>query len=334
MCHHDRSRLRRIAILVFDGARTLDITGPLEVFDVARALGCAYSVSIYSTTDARTIRCSSGLRVDSEPATAMPPSINTLLVPGSDSWATDPVPQHVTEYLDRHAAMITRVAAVCTGSFALGAAGMLEGRRATTHWRHQEAFAARYPNAIIEPDSVYVRDEHIWTSAGAAAGIDLALALVADDHGTDVAADIAKELVLLSRRMEGHPQISVAARTPRPKHPELERLMATINADPAAHYELDAVAVQVGLSPRHLARLFKAQVGMTLRQYVYEVRLENAVSLVLSGESFHAAARRSGLRYGVAVRDHLAAHHALPRADLSGSLVDTGGTEPAAVYAG
>ncbi|PRC45899.1 AraC family transcriptional regulator, partial [Mycobacterium sp. ITM-2017-0098] len=201
-----------------------------------------------------------------------------------------------------------RIASVCAGSFALGAAGLLDGRRATTHWRHLDTLAARHPSSTIERESVYTRDGALWTSAGVAAGIDLALALVSDDHGAALTQEISKDMVVLSRRMEGHPQISVAARTPRPKHPELERLLATVNSDPAGHYELDTVAAQLGISPRHLSRLFKAQVGITLRQYVHQVRLESAVGLVLGGESFHAAARRSGLRHGALVRDYLSAH--------------------------
>ena len=298
---------RRIAMLVFDGVRTLDVTGPLEVFDVARTQGCDYSVDLYSTADTDSVRCSSGLTLDASPASALVGEIDTLLVPGGECLVAGGVDRHLERAVRRHAEGARRVAAVCAGSFALAAAGLLEGQRATTHWRYLEAFAARHPSTVLDRDSVFVRDGTVWTSAGGAAGIDLALALVSDDYGTDVAQEIAKDMVVLSRRMEGHPQISVAARTPRPRHPDLERLLATVNAEPAGHYELERVAAQVGISPRHLSRLFKAQVGVTLRQYVHDVRLENAVGLVLAGESFHAAARRSGLRYGARVRDCLAA---------------------------
>ncbi|MDY6869981.1 MAG: AraC family transcriptional regulator [Actinomycetota bacterium] len=333
MCHNRPSR--RIAVLVFDGVRTLDVTGPLEVFDVARSLGCGYSVTLHSCGEAAAVRCSSGLSFDTLPASQLTAEVDTLLVPGGTCLVTDGVPASLQQLIRSHAPKARRVAAVCAGSFALGAVGLLDGRRATTHWRHLEAFAARHPSTVIERESVYTRDGDIWTSAGVAAGIDLAVALVADDHGTHVAQEIAKEMVMLGRRMEGHPQIPVAAHTPRPKHPELERLMATVNTDPAGRYELDTVAAEVGLSARHLARLFKAQVGMTLRQYVHEVRLENAVGLVLAGESFHAASQRSGLRYGARVRDYLAAHCAQPAgAPASDLRVDPGGAETVAVYPG
>ncbi len=333
MCH--KRQPRHIAVLVFDGVRALDVTGPLEVFDVARSLGCAYSVALYSAADAQTVLCSSGLSFDTRPASELTRGIDTLLIPGGTNLVTDAVPQRLQNLIRSLAPDVRRVAAVCAGSFALGSAGLLDGRRATTHWRYLDTFAARHPSARIVRDSVYTHDDDIWTSAGNAAGIDLALALVAEDHGSDVAQEITKEMLLLCRRMEGHPQISVAARTPRPKHPELQRLLATVTADPAANYELDNVAAQVGLSARHLARLFKAQVGTTLRQYVYEVRLENAVSLILAGESFHAAAQRSGLRWGARVRDYLEVHCALPDSGpTSRLLIDPGGAETVPVHAG
>lgn len=308
MRHEYDRRPRHVAVLVFDGVRTLDVTGPLEVFDVARSLGCAYTVALYSTANSLSVQCSSGLTFTTAPASALPSVIDTLMVPGGECLVADGVPHHVRDVLRAHATHARRIASVCAGSFALGAAGLLDGRRVTTHWRHLDTLAARHPSATVERESIYTRDGAVWTSAGVAAGIDLALALVSDDHGAAVAQEISKDMVVLSRRMEGHPQISVAARTPRPKHPELERLLATVNADPAGHYELDTVAAQLGISPRHLSRLFKGQVGVTLRQYVHEVRLESAVGLVLGGESFHAAARRSGLRDGALVREYLSAH--------------------------
>ncbi len=324
-----------VAVLVFDGVRALDVTGPLEVFDMARALGFNYTFGLYSTTDAMTIRCASGLTLNASPASELISPIDTLLVPGSESLVSDGVPWHLLRAIRTHAAGARRVASVCAGSFALAAAGVLDGRRATTHWRHLDTFALHHPSALVDRVSVHTRDRSVWTSAGMAAGIDLALALVGDDHGAAVAQEISKEIVVLGRRMEGHPQISVAARTPRPRHPEIDKLLATVNVDPAGHYELDTVAAQFGVSPRHLTRLFKAQVGMTLRQYVHEVRLENAVSLVLAGESFRAAARRSGLHYGASVRDYLAAHRARAQPSTRARLLaDTCGAEAVSIHAG
>ncbi|MGE2735173.1 GlxA family transcriptional regulator [Mycolicibacterium vaccae] len=335
MCHYTEQQRRRIAMLVFDGSRTLDVTGPLEAFDVARALGRDYSVSLHCCGESSVVRCSSGLSLAATPAAELGPIADTLVIVGGDSLVTAGVPQHLRPLIQTLAGGARRVAAIGTGSFALASAGLLDGRRATTHWRHLDAFAAQHPAAILDRQSVYTRDGDTWTSAGAAGAVDLALALIAEDNGTDLAHEISRDMVLLSRRLDGHPQISAAARTPRPKHAGLERLMATVSADPAGHYELETVAAQIGMSPRHLARLFKAQVGVTLRQYVYEVRLENAVGLVLAGESFHAAAQRSGLRYGARIRDHLQAHRVLPvPIAATPLLVDAGGAEAVPVYAG
>lgn len=335
MCHYTQRRTRRIAMLAFDGVRTLDVTGPLEVFDVARTLGCDYQVELHSAGTSTDIRCSLGLTLTATTPSVTAQPADTVIVTGGESLVSAGIPESARATVAALAQGARRIVAVGCGSFALAAAGLLDRRRATTHWQHLDAFAARHPAAILDRSSVYTRDDHVWTCAGATAGIDLALALVAEDHGADVAHSIAKNMVVLSRRMDGDPQISAAARTPRPRHAALERLMASIGADPAGHYELDTVAARLGMSPRHLARLFKAQVGVTLRQYVYEIRLENAVSLVLAGESFHAAAERSGLRYGARIRDHLEAHRTVPDAvDPRPLLVDAGGEKAIPVYAG
>lgn len=323
MSRRDPGHQRHIAVLVYDGVRALDVAGPMEVFGIAREMGCGYTTALYSTAETPVVRCASGITLHAASVSALTKA-DTLLVPGGHGPAAGAVPWHLSRVLRARCRDVRRVAALGTGSFALAAAGILDGRRVTTHWRHLDTFAARHPTAILDRDSAFTRDGSVWTSAGASAGVDLALALVGEDHGAAVAQEIAKEMVLLGRRMEGHPQISVAARTPRPKRPEIDRLLVTISVDPAGDYELDSVASHLGISARHLARLFKAQVGVTLRQYVHEVRLENAVGLVAAGESFHAAARRSGLHGSARVRDHLA-----------GRLrVDAGGAEAVSVHAG
>ncbi|WP_101951994.1 GlxA family transcriptional regulator [Mycobacterium sp. 3519A] len=297
---------KHVAVLVYDGVRTLDVTGPLEVFDVARSLRCDYTVALYAVTDGVTVRCSSGMTVGAAPISELRSTVDTLVVPGGECLVAPGPDPRLVAAIRRHAPAARRTASICAGSFALAAAGLLDGVRTTTHWRLLDVFARRHPEAVLESESVYVRDGEIWSSAGVAAGIDLTLALVADDHGAAIAHEIGKDMVVFSRRLEGHPQLSVAARTPRPSHPRLDHLLQTINAEPAAKYTLDKVAADIGVSPRHLARLFRSQVGCTLREYVVAVRMEGAVGLVLAGESFHAAARRCGLRDGSQLRELLA----------------------------
>jgi len=293
-------------MLVYDGVRTLDVTGPLEVFDVARSLRCGYTVELYAVADQAIVRCSSGVALAATPISALTEMPDTLLVPGGECLVAPGPDARLLDAIRRFSGRARRTASICAGSFALAATGLLDGARATTHWRHLDTFAQRHPSVILDPDSVFVRDGNIWSSAGVAAGIDLALALVAEDHGSVIAHEISKDMVVFSRRLEGHPQLSVAARTPRPKHSGLEHLLQTINAEPARKYTLDKVAADLGVSARHLSRLFTAQVGCTLKEYVLAVRLESAVGLVLAGESFHSAARRCGLRDGSQLREFLA----------------------------
>ena len=298
--------VKHVAMLVYDGVRTLDVAGPLEVFDVARSLRCTYTVQLYAVSDAPTVRCSSGMTLSALPISALTSKPDTLMVPGGECLVVPGPDPRLVAAIQRFSPIARRTASICAGSFALAAAGLLDGVRTTTHWRLLDTFARRHPEAVLDPDSVYVRDGDIWSSAGVAAGIDLTLALVAEDHGSAIAHEISKDMVVFSRRLEGHPQLSVSARTPRPKYGGLEHLLQTINAEPARKYTLDKVAADIGVSPRHLARLFRAQVGCTLREYVVAVRMEGAVGLVLAGESFHAAARRCGLRDGSQLRELLA----------------------------
>jgi transcriptional regulator GlxA family with amidase domain len=300
-------RSRSVAMIVFDGVRTLDVMGPLEVFDVARSLGCGYQVTLYASAESNSVQCSSGITLNVSPLSKLRRPPDTLLIPGGEILVVPGPSEALINAIRRHAGRARRIASICAGSFAIAAAGLLDGKRATTHWRHLDTFAARFPRVEVDRESVYTHDGAVWSSAGVVAGIDLALALVADDVGSVIAQEISKDMVVFSRRLDGHPQISVAARTPRPKRPELDRLVQDVNANPAASYTLAGVAADIGISARHLARLFKAQVGCTLKEYVQAVRLEGAVGLVLAGESFHAAARRSGLRDAAQIRDFLAA---------------------------
>ena len=320
---------KTVVFALYDKVTLQDVAAPLEIFARANDFGARYTVLLASPTG-RAVGTTAFATLDVDVSVnEVPDAFDTLVVPGGvpaefmftpgvHDIPEEPTPDSVPDAIGmvrKLAPRARRIASVCTGSFVLAALGLLDGRRATTHWAHCQTLARCYPNVEVDPDSLFVQDGPFITGAGITAGIDLALALVCEDHGAAVAQDISKELVVLGRRLEGHPQISVAARTPRPKHPEIDRLLETVNVDPAGHYELDSVAAQLGISPRHLARLFKAQTGMTLRQYVHEVRMENAVALILAGESFRAAARRSGLHYGASVRTHLDARRTRLLAD-------------------
>jgi transcriptional regulator GlxA family with amidase domain len=282
-----------LVVLVFDGVRLLDVTGPLEVFDVAITMGAPYRVTVCSP-DGRDATTSGGLRLGVVCPAAEVTDVDTLLVPGGECLVSG-TPPAVLDAVRRLAPLARRVGSVCAGSFALGAAGLLEGRRATTHWRHTGTLARRFPGVTVDEDAIYVRDGPILTSAGVTAGIDLALAMVEEDGSDELAHQVARDLVVFMRRLGAQPQLSVPARTARPRRQPLRTLCDQIAADPAADHSLTALAARSGLSVRHLSRLFRDDVGCTPAVYVNTVRLEAATALLRSGETRATAARRSGL---------------------------------------
>ncbi|MFI6156499.1 GlxA family transcriptional regulator [Kitasatospora sp. NPDC051170] len=269
-------RARSVVLVLYDGVQSLDVTGPLEVFTGAGAAARrpgAYRVTTASPGGAA-VRSSSGLRMlpDADLAEAGP--VHTLLVPGGEV-VEDPDGALVAAVREL-AGRAERVVSVCTGAFLLAEAGLLDGRRATTHWSYCEALAARYPRVQVDPDPIHVRDGHIATSAGVTAGIDLALALVEEDLGREAALLVARHLVMFLRRPGNQAQFStqlaaqVAARQP------LRELQRWIAEHPEADLSVEELARRAALSPRHFARAFAAEVGVTPGRYVDGVRLEAA----------------------------------------------------------
>ncbi|MBA9004401.1 GlxA family transcriptional regulator [Thermomonospora cellulosilytica] len=284
--------MRDVVVLAYDGVRLMDVTGPIEVFGTAARFGAPYRVTLRSP-DGEAVTTSTGTRlmVDAEAGTP-----HTLVVPGAPDLPRLPIPvPGLVDAIRDLAAGARRVASVCTGAFALAEAGLLDGRRATTHWRHTAALARRHPRVAVEPDAIYVRDGRVMTSAGVTAGIDLALAMVEQDEGAGLAREVARDLVVFLQRPGGQSQFSVPARTPRPRNDVLRALLAEIAADPAADHSVPAMALRARVSARHLTRLFHDGVGATPAAYVESVRVEAAQALLEAGETVTGAARRSGL---------------------------------------
>ncbi|MDH6118119.1 transcriptional regulator GlxA family with amidase domain [Kitasatospora sp. GAS204A] len=299
-------RSRRIAVLAYDGVRLLDVAAPLEVFSTAGA----YEVVLCSPGGA-TVTASTGT-VLPVGADAFAVHADTVVVPGSLTLPDGPVPDGLVAAAALLAASASRVTSVCTGAFVLAEAGLLDGRRATTHWRHAVALSRRYPRVTVEPDSIYVRDGHLLTSAGVSAGIDLALALVEDDLGPQAAREVARDLVVFMQRAGGQSQFSVPARMPRPRHDALRAALDAVAADPATDHSAVALSRRVGLSSRQLSRLFRAQLDTTPSAYVEQVRLEVARGLLEAGESVTGAARRSGLGSDETLRRVFLRHLGVP----------------------
>ncbi|MCQ8769442.1 GlxA family transcriptional regulator [Streptomyces telluris] len=275
MTHH-RPPGRTVLIVLFDDVQSLDVTGPAEVFAGAACWSgdpATYRVRT-ATLDGGPVRTSSGLRVSPDHALHDAPAPHTLLVPGGEGTrAPDP---RLIGWLREHAPRAERVVSVCTGAFLLAAAGLLEGRRATTHWAFCAALAARFPSVRVEPDPIYVRDGNVVTSAGVTAGIDLALALVEDDLGREPALAVARNLVVFLRRPGNQTQFSAPLAAQTARRPRLRDVQHWIVENPGADLSVEALAARARLSPRHFARAFQSETGMTPGRYVDRVRLEAA----------------------------------------------------------
>ncbi|MGW4744710.1 GlxA family transcriptional regulator [Streptomyces sp. NPDC004290] len=288
-------------VFAFDGVRLLDVSAPLEVFSTA---GSGYEVRV-CTPDGRGVRTSCGLRIGADGAAGEVAAADTLIVPGAVEVERCVA---VAPEVAALAARAGRVASVCTGAFALAAAGLLAGRRAATHWEHAAALARRFPAVEVCPDAIHVRDGEVWSSAGVTAGIDLCLALVEEDRGPEAARAVARDLVVFLQRPGGQSQFSAASRTPPTGHPVVRPLLDAVAADPAADHSAGVLARRAGLSVRHLARLFREQVGATPAGYVERVRVEAARMLLEGGASVTGAAARSGLGSDESLRRAFARH--------------------------
>ena len=297
-----KARPRRIAILLYPGVQSLDVTGPLEVFSAAREVLAARGggdAGYEVVTIARSpepVRCSSGLRlVPDGPLPRGAKGIDTLIVPGGSGREQAVADETLIRWISHAPRSCRRVAAVCTGSFLLAAAGLLDGRRATTHWAHARRLASEHPGVEVDPDPIFVRDGPFWTSAGVTAGMDLALAMVEEDLDREAALLIARHLVMFLRRPGNQSQFSATLHAQLPKAEPLRELQRAVLEDVAGEHTVEAMAARVHMSPRNFARAFRAQTGVTPGRYVESVRLEAARRrLEETGEPVAAVARECG----------------------------------------
>lgn len=298
---------RRVAIVVFDGVTALDVSGPSEVLHQAGRLGHPYELLLVAPRGGQ-VTTSSGPGLAGAIAAPDAGPVDTVVIAGGDRLVGQPPEDELLDAVRALAGKAQRVASVCTGAFVLAELGLLDGRRATTHWRHAPALARRYPRVRVEPDAIHIRDGRYVTSAGISAGIDLALSLVEDDHGPAVARGIAREMVVFLQRPGGQSQFSTAISTPPASNELLREVLASVVADPAADHSLPAMADAAAVSTRHLTRLFNAELGTTPARWVERVRLDRAQQLLLDGHSVTSAASRSGLGTDESLRRAFARH--------------------------
>jgi transcriptional regulator GlxA family with amidase domain len=274
----------RVSMVAFDDAQILDIVGPLEVFsraarlisDEGRRGPLPYTVEVLAR-HAGPITTSCGIAiVAARSYRSVRAGIETLVVSGGRGVQPALADRQLIAWLRRMAPRVKRLASVCTGAFVLAEAGLLDGKRAATHWRSCDALASRYPEVDVDPEPIFVKQGRIFTSAGVTAGMDLALALVEEDHGSDVARAVARELVLFLKRPGGQAQFSMQLRTQVADRPALTELSDWIADHLAADLSVPALARRAAMSPRTFARSFVRSFGTTPARYVEGARVEAA----------------------------------------------------------
>jgi transcriptional regulator GlxA family with amidase domain len=279
---------RRVIIIAFPDFLSLDVAGPLDVFGFAtRQLDAsgrhapAYEVEV-AAQDEGPVRSSTGLLIHATRSLRdLEPAVDTVMVAGGRGAGPARSDDALLDALRRMALSARRTCSVCTGALVLAAAGLLDGKRATTHWSCARELASSNPRVQVEADSIFVRDGNIYTSAGVTAGIDLALALVEEDVGRDVALAVARDLVVFARRPGGQSQFSTQLSAQIADVSEIRELQQWILDHPDADLSIEACAKRMHMSPRNFARVFTREVGTTPADWIESVRVEKAQSLLV-----------------------------------------------------
>jgi transcriptional regulator GlxA family with amidase domain len=284
-----------IGVLVFPDFQLLDAAGPISVFEIASRLnGATPSIRTIAATPGP-VRSSAGVELL---ARGLQPSaaISTLIVAGGSGVNGASKCDKTLGFLRAMAKRGVRIASVCSGAFILAEAGLLDGRRATTHWQRTRQFLSQYPKVKLEPDQIFVRDGDIWSSAGISAGIDLALAMVAEDLGDEIAKKAARQLVLYHRRSGGQSQFSSLLELKAPSG-RFGSLLSWAREHLDAPLTVEALAERAGMSTRHFARAFIAETGTTPSKAVERLRVEVARQQVQSSsEAIERVAETTGFR--------------------------------------
>jgi transcriptional regulator GlxA family with amidase domain len=284
-----------IGILIFPDFQLLDAAGPISVFEIAARHAQQTPAIRVVAVEAGPVRSSSGVEIlarDLKSANA----ITTLVIAGGAGVTAAARCETTRKFVQRLASRGVRIASVCSGAYVLAEAGLLDGRRCTTHWGRTRDFVVRYPKVKFEPDQIFTRDGNVWTSAGISAGIDLALAMVTDDHGEELAQKVARQLVLYHRRSGGQSQFSSLLELKAPQG-RFGALLSWARENLDAPLTVDDLADRAGMSARHFARAFAAETGTTPSKAIERLRVEVARERVqASGEAIELVALSTGFR--------------------------------------
>ncbi|MCP8687806.1 GlxA family transcriptional regulator [Marinobacterium sedimentorum] len=269
--------MKTIAVLAYPDCQLLDVAGPLQVFATANQLLPApgYEVVIIARNPGPVVT-NSGMVLLAQRGLCDTGDLDTLLVAGGYGVEAACRDRLLTNWLVARSTEVRRLGSVCTGAFLLAEAGLLRGRRAVTHWKHCRRLADRHPDIRVEPDALYLCDHNIYSSAGVTAGIDLALALLRDDQGHRLAADVARELVMFMHRPGGQSQFSTGLVQQAPMSAPLRRAVEGIRQAPARRFTLESLAERAAVSPRHLSRLFRRELDLSAGDFIERVRIERA----------------------------------------------------------
>ncbi len=304
-----RSDLERdVVIVVFDGVKLLDAVGPAEVFAEANRFGARYRLRFVSV-DGGDVTTSLGTRFAvCAPMDAIVRA-DTVLVAGGDGLVGQPIDRVLVECVRGTAGRTRRLASVCTGAFVLAEAGLLDDRRATTHWRHASRLSRAFPKIRVDTDAIFVRDGNVFTSAGVTAGIDLALGMIELDHGDTLVRDVARSLVVYLKRAGGQSQFSVLLETAPSRDSALRNVIDFIVSHPAEPHTVSTLAARASISTRQLTRLFHSELNITPARYVEQVRIDVARAFLDAGQSVGASARLAGFNSTETFRRAFKTHH-------------------------
>ena len=308
---------RQVVVVGYDGAELVDIASVTTAFDLANRLGAAppYDIAL-ATVDGGALRCETGLMLHAQATLRSLDAADTLVVSGGRGHTAAAGDAELIRQVRRLAGTARRVASVCTGATVLASAGLLDGRRATTHWWYADELATAYPAVRVDAAPIYIREGNVSTSGGVTASLDLTLAFVEEDHGSELARWVAMGMVAYLQRPGNQAQMSVFTTARRPDHATLRAVMDHVTAHPDADLTTAALAERAGVSARQLNRLFRDHLGEPPAAVVRRFRLELAARLVASTDlPLSQVAKRCGFSSAEALRQAFTARYGVsPRA--------------------
>ena len=271
---------KRIGFLLYDGFTSLDVFGPHDAFSYAGWISPHRYEIVFLSQSLDPVSTASGARVLPDHDLKWRGALDTLIIPGGASCRDEKVSREYSAWLRKRAETTRRMVSVCTGAFMLATAELLDNRTASTHWRHAASFAERFPKVNLQANKLYVKDGHFYTSAGITAGIDLALHLVEEDYGKDVAIDVARQLVVHYKRSGDQAQYSIPLETQRKASTKFENLRSWIMDNLTSGLSIERLAEQANMSRRSFYRQFKESEGQTPASFVASLRLDYSRQLL------------------------------------------------------